>query len=131
MDIAALIFAPLVLALVYCWPRIGKLPRWVLLGLPAGLMLALCLVFIVLTASVQQAITTKTPLIRQIEGLPLAFHLDGVSLLFALLITSIGAVTAFYAGTAFEEGDDDCRFVRGLLALVSMMLGLVLANHVA
>jgi formate hydrogenlyase subunit 3/multisubunit Na+/H+ antiporter MnhD subunit len=129
MDIAALILAPLLLALVYSWSGIGKLPRLVLVGLPVGLLAVLFVALLGYGPAVHEAVVTKTPLIRTIDGGSfLAFHLDGVSLMFALLIIGVGVSAALYGGADLEE-DVYRRFVRGVLALVGVMLGLVLIDH--
>jgi len=130
MDIAALIFAPLILALIYSWPKINMLPSLVRVGGPVALMAILFIAFMGYIPAVQDAITTKTPLIRAVENMPfLTFHVDGLALLFALLITGIGTVIALYAGMVFEDSDVYRRFVRGLLALVGAMPGLVLTDY--
>jgi NADH:ubiquinone oxidoreductase subunit 5 (subunit L)/multisubunit Na+/H+ antiporter MnhA subunit len=128
MDIAALIFAPLLLALIYCWSRVNRLPAIVRLGLPVALLAILFVALLGYTPAVQEAITTRTPLVRSIEGLPLAFHLDGLSLLFGLIITCIGAMIALYGGASLEQ-DAYRRGVRGVLALVGVLLALVLIDH--
>lgn len=62
-------------------------------------------------------------------GLELAFRLDGLSLLFALLITGIGTLIVVYAG-AYLKGDPRLgRFFLFLLAFLGAMLGLVLADN--
>lgn len=63
-------------------------------------------------------------------GVNLSFHLDGLSLLFALLITGIGTLIVFYAGAYLEGHRDRGRFYLWLLAFLASMLGLVLADNV-
>ena len=58
----------------------------------------------------------------------LAFRLDGLSLLFALLITGIGALIVLYAGAYLSEHRHLGRFYAYLLAFMAAMLGLVLAD---
>ncbi len=59
----------------------------------------------------------------------LSFHLDGLSLLFALLITGIGTLVVFYAGTYLRGHAARGRFFAWLLTFMAAMLGLVLADN--
>ncbi len=63
-------------------------------------------------------------------GVELSFYLDGLSLLFALLISGIGALIVFYAGTYLDGHPFRGRFFACLLAFQASMLGLVLADNV-
>lgn len=60
----------------------------------------------------------------------MSFFLDGLSLLFALLITGIGAIIVLYAGTYLEGHEFHGRFFAWLLTFMAAMLGLVLADNV-
>ena len=61
-------------------------------------------------------------------GIQLAFRLDGLSLLFALLVTGIGALVLIY-GAGYLGGDPRLpRFYAALLFFMAAMLGLVLAD---
>jgi len=60
----------------------------------------------------------------------LSFYLDGLSLLFALLITGIGALIVVYAGGYLTHHDQLGRFYVQLLSFMGAMLGLVLADNV-
>lgn len=63
-------------------------------------------------------------------GINLSFRLDGLSLLFALLITGIGSLIFVYA-SSYLKGDKFLdRFFGYLLLFMSAMLGLVLSNNV-
>jgi multicomponent K+:H+ antiporter subunit A len=79
-------------------------------------------------------------------GIRFAFLLDGLSALFALLVTGIGALILIYAGYYFApkhgahkpspnplpkgDGFEDTRFLFYLLLFMTSMLGLVLAGDV-
>jgi multicomponent Na+:H+ antiporter subunit A len=63
-------------------------------------------------------------------GLDLSFCLDGLSLVFALLVTGIGALVAVYAGGYLAGHPHLGRFEALLFAFMSSMLGLVLADNV-
>ncbi|HSP77403.1 MAG TPA: hydrogen gas-evolving membrane-bound hydrogenase subunit E [Myxococcaceae bacterium] len=62
-------------------------------------------------------------------GLALDFRLDGLSLLFALLITGIGTGVALYSGRYLHGHPGLGRFYFFLLAFMASMLGLVLADN--
>ena len=61
-------------------------------------------------------------------GVELAFRLDGLSLLFALLVTGIGVLVLIYAGSYLHGHRDLGRFYPTMLVFMGSMLGLVLAD---
>lgn len=63
-------------------------------------------------------------------GVELAFRLDGLSLLFALLILGIGTLVVIYAGGYLEGHPQLGRFYLFIIAFMASMLGLVLADDV-
>jgi multicomponent Na+:H+ antiporter subunit A len=63
-------------------------------------------------------------------GVELAFRLDGLSLLFCLLITGIGAFVFLYAGSYMQADPALGRLYAFLLVFMAAMLGLVLADDV-
>ncbi len=94
-----------------------------------------------------QAIAWRWPWLPELN-IALAFYLDGLSLLFGLIVTGIGALVVIYAGYYFSphhpagaHGDqgarqaehtpgNDARFFFYLLLFMTSMLGLVLAGDV-
>lgn len=62
-------------------------------------------------------------------GVELTFYLDGLSLLFALLICGIGALVLVYAGAYLKGHEQLGRFYLYLLLFMGAMLGLVLAGN--
>ncbi len=58
----------------------------------------------------------------------LAFRLDGLSLLFALLVSGIGTLIVLYAGAYLSDHHHLGRFYAYLLGFMASMLGLVLAD---
>lgn len=62
-------------------------------------------------------------------GMALAFRLDGLSWLFALLILGIGVLVILYAHYYLEKNDPGGRFYTLLLLFMGAMLGLVLADN--
>ena len=61
-------------------------------------------------------------------GMSLTFVIDGLSLLFALLVTVIGTFVLIYAGGYLKGHPDLVRFHLTILAFMVSMLGLVLAD---
>jgi len=66
-----------------------------------------------------------------VEGLRLeaAFRLDGLSLLFALLISGIGALIVLYTQGYFKGHPQQGRFMMYIIAFMASMLGVVLSDH--
>jgi len=62
-------------------------------------------------------------------GVEASFVLDGLSLLFVLLVTGLGAIIVVYAGRYLEGDRDLGRFFLTLLAFMTAMLGVVLADN--
>ncbi len=62
-------------------------------------------------------------------GVNLSFALDGLGLLFALLISGIGALVVVYAGGYLEGNPQAGRFHAYILAFMASMLGVVLADN--
>ncbi|MEQ9411760.1 MAG: putative monovalent cation/H+ antiporter subunit A [Fuerstiella sp.] len=62
-------------------------------------------------------------------NLAVSLRLDGLSLLFGLLVTGIGAVVLVYAGTYLKRDDRLGRLWLFLLLFMAAMLGLVLAEN--
>ena len=63
-------------------------------------------------------------------GVAFSFYLDGLSLLFALLITGIGTLIIFYSGGYLHGHPNLGRFYTYMLGFMASMLGLVLATNV-
>jgi NADH:ubiquinone oxidoreductase subunit 5 (subunit L)/multisubunit Na+/H+ antiporter MnhA subunit len=59
-----------------------------------------------------------------------SFYLDGLSLLFALLVTGIGTLIIIYAGYYFQKEPSAWRFLSYLFLFMGSMLGLVMAGDV-
>lgn len=57
------------------------------------------------------------------------FSLDGLSLLFVLLVTGIGALVLFYAGSYLGKDEDQGAFFSYLMLFVGAMLGVVMADN--
>ncbi|SDL28767.1 multisubunit potassium/proton antiporter, PhaA subunit /multisubunit potassium/proton antiporter, PhaB subunit [Modicisalibacter muralis] len=62
-------------------------------------------------------------------GLELAMRLDGLSLLFVLLILGIGLLIILYTRFYLADGDDMPRFYAFLMLFMTSMLGIVMADN--
>ena len=62
-------------------------------------------------------------------GVTLSFRLDGLSLLFGLIISGVGAAVALYTHYYLEEDDRQGYFYLSLFAFMASMLGLVWADN--
>ena len=60
----------------------------------------------------------------------LSFYMDGLSLLFAVVITFIGTLVLSYAGSYFGSNPDLPRFYVVILIFMASMLGVVLADNI-
>ena len=63
-------------------------------------------------------------------GLSLSFNLDGLGLLFALLITAIGTLVVLYASQYLEGHPQAGRFYASLFAFMGAMLGVALSDNI-
>jgi multicomponent K+:H+ antiporter subunit A len=125
----ALILIPFALAAAI--PVIGQRLRetqlnWVL----AGVMLALFgwLISLFPTIAAQGAVTVEQAWVESF-GLTFSLYIDGLALLFALLITGIGAAVFLYAGYYMEGDPRAPRFFALLMAFAGSMLGVVLSGN--
>ncbi|PMR70016.1 monovalent cation/H+ antiporter subunit A [Halomonas heilongjiangensis] len=62
-------------------------------------------------------------------GLDLALRIDGLTLLFALLILGIGSLILFYTGYYLHTDEDDGRFLAYMMLFMGAMLGIVMADN--
>lgn len=63
-------------------------------------------------------------------NLSFGFYLDGLSLLFALLVSGIGTLVIIYTGYYFQKEPSAWRFLSYLLLFMGSMLGLVMAGDI-
>lgn len=126
MEIAVLSVFALAVAAPSVHRVAGHRAGWLLALLPAGLF-AYFLTFAPDIADGNPASVSRD-WIPEI-GVSIAFYLDGLGLLFALLVTGIGALIVVYAGGYLEDHRDIGRFYAFLFAFMGSMLGLVLADN--
>lgn len=125
----AAVLAGFITALIAPWlVRINdRAAGWLLALLPLGLAIYF--------ASHVDLISSGGTLVSTYAWVPsldvqLSFYLDGLSLLFALLITGIGALVVIYSGGYLKGHPQVGRFYAFLLIFMASMLGLVLADNV-
>lgn len=105
----------------------GKRIVWVFTAVMAALFLLFLNFLPVVTA--QGAQQVRFEWVPQL-GLSLSFYLDGLSLLFALIITGIGALVVLYTGYYFDDAIETLHFYALLLAFSGAMLAMVLAGNI-
>ncbi|HMR63968.1 MAG TPA: putative monovalent cation/H+ antiporter subunit A [Anaerolineae bacterium] len=122
------ILSGFLLALIAPWiyRLVGKPTGWVLALLPAGL-------FVYFAGFIGRVVTGEAISFRY-EWIPaldvqLSFYIDGLSLLFALIISGIGTFIVLYGGGYLKGHLDIDRFFVYLLMFMASMLGLVLSDN--
>jgi multicomponent Na+:H+ antiporter subunit A len=122
------ILSTFVLAALAPWVHrlTGRYSGWVLALLPAVLLLYFASFLPAINAG--ESVVIVTPWMPGLD-IQLSFLVDGLSLLFALLISGIGFFIISYAGRYLEGQRDLGRFYVVMLAFMGSMLGLVLADN--
>jgi NADH:ubiquinone oxidoreductase subunit 5 (subunit L)/multisubunit Na+/H+ antiporter MnhA subunit/multisubunit Na+/H+ antiporter MnhB subunit len=129
MEIAAIAGIPFLLAVLIAGIR-KQTTAAIQGGLLAVVLAGLCAFALTRLPSVTAGAMTYTlDWVPQL-GLALSFYLDGLALLFVVLISGVGAVIVLYAGFYFEDGAESGRFLALLMAFTGAMLGLVTAGNV-
>jgi len=108
-------------------PSTGNGASWLISVIPLALFLA-CASMLIPVAS-GEIFSFSYPWIPQL-GINLSFHVDGLGLLFALLVTGIGTLVTLYAGGYLAGHHHLGRFYGYLFLFLLAMLGLVLADNV-
>ncbi len=105
---------------------IPKKSGWVLALLPFGLTLYFLSCFGSLSEKdVLRVSFSWIPFLK----LNLSFLLDGLSLIFSLLITGIGTFVIIYAGDYFHGHKEQGRFYAYIMMFMASMLGVVLSDN--
>ncbi len=128
MDVLLAVLSGFLLAPLAPWldRRLGKRWGWMWALVPLGLLLFF-LRFVPALAR-GEAFIRRLPWIPRLD-VHLSFHLDGLSVLFALLISGIGVFIFLYAACYLEGHPHRGRFFLSLLGFMASMLGLVLADN--
>ena len=122
------ILSPFLAVPLVGWAGGQRIVRSTLPALIAGLLaLYFISIFIIVGSSGPFSVAAEwAPALN----LSLSFRFDGLSALFATLITVVGTVIVVYATTYFEHHRDAGRFNAALFAFMGSMLGLVLSDNV-
>lgn len=123
MLLFGIVFAPAITALI-----LAVIPQKWLARLTPIVPAA---IFVWLTATQVGAdtiVTAEMPWFPSL-GVTLSFFLDGLGLLFALIISGIGALVLIYAGGYFEKPADLVRFSIYTLIFMTAMLGIVTSSN--
>ncbi|MCG5511663.1 putative monovalent cation/H+ antiporter subunit A [Ectothiorhodospira shaposhnikovii] len=107
---------------------LGRHSGWALAALPAVLFIYFASFLPALREADGGRIIMEYDWIPSL-GIQLTFLVDGLSLLFALLISGIGFFVVAYAGRYLEGHRDLGRFYVLILAFMASMLGLVLSSN--
>ncbi|MCI5195367.1 MAG: putative monovalent cation/H+ antiporter subunit A [Candidatus Electrothrix sp. AW5] len=102
-------------------------PGWFVALLP--LSLTLFFAGLIGRVAAGEVITGSYPWVPSL-GVNLSFYIDGLSLVFALLISGIGALVIIYAGGYLAGHPQLGRFYIYLLLFMTAMLGLVLSGNI-
>jgi NADH:ubiquinone oxidoreductase subunit 5 (subunit L)/multisubunit Na+/H+ antiporter MnhA subunit len=129
MDFVLITTIPFLLAVIVFALR-GQLRSAQQAWLTAAVMAVLFVVLLLRVPAIQAegALNISLPWMPQI-GLTLSFYIDGLALLFGLLVTGIGIAVMLYAGYYFEDPQESGRFYGLLLAFTGSMLALVMAGN--
>lgn len=132
MELAIITAAPFCLALSLAAPfvrtSLGKTSQTILSSLVMAALFAWLMSMLPRLqddGAISQTITWLPS-----AGISLSFYLDGLSLLFGLIISGIGALIFFYAGFYFDDAAEHNRFIVWLAAFAGAMLAVVLSGNV-
>ncbi|MFP4146179.1 MAG: putative monovalent cation/H+ antiporter subunit A [Halorhodospira sp.] len=110
----------------WLYPRLGERTGRFLALLPAALTLYFATFLPEVAAG--EGVRFTYPWVPGL-GLELSFHVDGLALLFALLISGIGTFVVLYAGDYLHGDGRQPRFFFHILAFMASMLGVVLSDN--
>jgi multicomponent Na+:H+ antiporter subunit A len=125
--LAALTLSPFLLMPVALWlGRYSRLAAWLAIW-PA--ILAISFGGMMRTVVTSGAVTSSLTWAESL-GLTLSFYADGLSLLFAIVISGIGALIVIFSSRYFDRDPRAPRFLATLFAFMGSMLGVVLADNI-
>lgn len=99
---------------------------WLLALLPAGLAVYFCA--LLPRAADEQPLIFAAPWVPEL-GVDVALRADGLGLLFAILVSGVGAFVVSYAGGYLKGHPQLGRFYGWLLTFMAAMLGVALADN--
>jgi multicomponent K+:H+ antiporter subunit A len=106
-------------------PKFPQMVGWILAFFPAAAFGIIA--WLTSRIPISNALTFQIDWIPSL-GLSISLYLDGLSALFALLVTGIGALVVIYTGYYFQDDPTCWRFQAYLLGFMTAMLGLVMAG---
>ncbi|HAE59468.1 MAG TPA: hypothetical protein DCG54_08170 [Anaerolineae bacterium] len=125
-----ILFLAILVALIFALPAIN--PRlstermgWILALFPAAAFGSIILAYAGKPDG--KALIFSLPWIPSL-GINFSLYLDGLSTLFALIVTGIGVLVVIYAGYYFHGDNTSWRFLTFILIFMTAMLGVVLAG---
>jgi NADH:ubiquinone oxidoreductase subunit 5 (subunit L)/multisubunit Na+/H+ antiporter MnhA subunit len=122
MDLLVIVFAPAWIAfLLLVFPHVWMTRAAIFVPI-------LTFVYLLTNLSYSEIPRFDLPWIPSL-GVSLSFFMDGLGLLFALLISGMGAVVLLYSSAYFESPSDSARFSSYTLIFMMAMLGIVLSNN--
>ena len=129
MNLLLVVLIPFLGAALVAWA--SRLGRYAAAWAAGGVTLASLAVLAPLTGEVfaGETLLWRLPWMPAV-GLELSFRLDGLGLLFALLILGIGLLIVIYARYYLSERDSMGRFYACMMLFMGSMLGVVLSENV-
>ncbi|MCA9887630.1 MAG: DUF4040 domain-containing protein [Anaerolineae bacterium] len=135
MELALVVAVPFILALLIAITPLNRLltkdgRAWVA-ALTMAVLFAILLGYFPYVQAVDhqgQALSFVTEWVPEF-GLTLSWYLDGLSLMFGLIVTGVGAAIFLYAGYYFDDEAEQSRFLMWMSAFAGAMLGLVLSGN--
>lgn len=129
ISIALIAVAPFLVAALAPWVKsfAGGLAGWVLAIVPAAIFISF--VGFIPTITDLSVIRVGLDWIPS-YGISFSFFVDGLSLIFGLLISGIGTFIVIYSGAYLAGHPHQGRFFSYMLMFMGSMLGLVLADNV-
>jgi multicomponent Na+:H+ antiporter subunit A len=126
--VVGLIISPFVVAILAAW-AVRRFPR------RAAILAVWPAVLTVLLAGQMSRAVADGGRVIELPWAPslrlsLSFNLDGLGLLFAILITGIGALIVLYANSYLAGHPQASRFYASLFAFMGAMLGVVLSDNI-
>ena len=129
MNLLLVTLIPFLGAAITAWAsRLGRLYAAIMAGL-VTLSALVCLAPMAVEVFAGHTLVQRWDWMPQL-GLDLSFRLDGLGLLFALLILGIGLLIVLYARYYLSARDSMGRFYAYLLMFMGSMLGIVLSENV-
>lgn len=131
MEILVITITPFLLALLFAMPltqRFGTPHLW---GWATGALMALLFIIsLTFLPRVLESGAWSTTLMWVADlGLQFTWYIDGLALMFMLIVTGIGSAVFLYAGHYLEDRQDLARFYTYLSAFSGAMLLLVMAGN--